>query len=141
MAALAANKTVRITPIGEEGAQLYGAVGFDVIYKGAMLGKTGKYVRPLVAGDEFMGFADSFVDNGAGSSGDEDVKAIQRGKAFGVAVTGATADVVGAPVYAANDNDLTMTPGSNSPVGRLAAFESATDCVVYFEAAVLRGIT
>ena len=48
-----------------------------------------------------------------------------------VAVAGAVQSSVGAPVYASDENTLTMSATSNvGAIGRLAAFRSASDCDV-----------
>lgn len=76
----------------------------------ALLGRSGAYVTNLVAGLEFVGVADEDIDNGSGAAGDKSIRT-RCGSVEERAVTGATSDTkVGARVYAANNNDLSLTP-------------------------------
>ena len=54
----------------------------DIIYEGAAVGDNGSgYMRPLVDGDPFRGFAESKVDNTAvgAAAGDKNVRVIAQG--------------------------------------------------------------
>lgn len=110
-------------------------VATDIIYEGAAVGLDGSgNARPLVAGDQFVGFAESKVDNSAGAAGDKNVRVRERGK-IELSVTGVTAATdVGDSVYASDDDTFTLTPSTNSRIGKVHRFVSGTTVVVKFQA-------
>lgn len=110
-------------------------IASDIIYQGAAVGDNGSgYVRPLVAGDPFRGFAKHKVDNATGSAGDLEVQLLEEG-VVKIPVTGASAVTdVGTRVYASDDDTFTLTEGSNSYMGRVTRWISSTTCEVYFNA-------
>lgn len=55
-------------------------------------------------------------------------------------VTGAGIDAVGKIVYASDDNTLTLTAGTNVPVGYVHRYVSGTTCIVEFRATVERDV-
>ena len=87
------------------------------IYKGALVGLTGGYARPLAAGDAFAGVAYEEADNSSGADGAQAVRVFTRGD-FEHALTGAGVANNGAAVYASADDTLTLTSSGNSLVGR-----------------------
>jgi hypothetical protein len=93
-------------------------VAADVhVHKGALLGlASGGYVRPLSAGDLFVGVAYEEMDNSGGAAGDKSVRIYTLGD-FGHALSGASLSNVGDAVYASADDTLTFTSTSNSYVG------------------------
>lgn len=102
------------------------------IYEGAAIGLTSGYVRGLVAGDMFCGFADRECDNSAGSAGGKNVK-VRRSGYIELAITGASAVTdAGSPVYASADGTFTLTAGSNSYIGTIERWISGTVCIVRF---------
>lgn len=110
-------------------------VANDVIYEGAAVGEDGNgYVRPLVAGDPFMGFAIGTYDNIGKSAGDTLCRFKQKGKIV-LAVAGATAITANdrPPVYAADDDTFTLTATSNSKIGYVSRWISSGLCVVEFD--------
>lgn len=116
-------------------------IASDIIYEGAAVGENGAgYFRPLVAGDPFAGFAQSQADNSAGAAGAINVRVKSRGRVV-LSVTGVTAVTdEGSTVYAADDNDFTLTVGTNTAIGKVVRFISGTTVEVYFEAASFRSI-
>lgn len=108
-------------------------IAADIIYRGAAVGDNGSgYMRPLVAGDPFRGFAESKVDNSDGSAGDANVQLWESG-VIKLPVTGASAVTdVGSRVYASDDDTFTLTEGANSYIGRVTRWISSTTCEVYF---------
>lgn len=116
-------------------------IAADIIYEGAAVGDNASgYARPLVAGDPFLGFAESTVDNSAGAAGDKRVRVRERGKAV-LTVVGATGvGDVGEAVYAADDDTFTLTSTNNTAIGKVARHISGTTCLVYFEALAVRSI-
>lgn len=111
-----------------------GIIADDIVYEGAMVGDNASgYGRPLVAADRFLGHALKKVDNTGGAAGDKNIR-LRTGIYrlccdFAVAITD-----VGALVYASDDATLTLTALSNSYVGRVSRYVSATKAEVEFEA-------
>lgn len=134
MAALAANS---IRTYGDDSAEFmhHGVLTAITIYKGSGVGSSGGYARALVAGDEFLGFAEEKVVN-AGASGSVNIQVKKRGY-IQVAVTGADVTKILDPVYLASDNDFTLTAGANTKVGIVARFVTGTTCLVQFDAGVI----
>jgi hypothetical protein len=113
------------------------------IYEGSFVGiivGTG-YARALVAGDAFAGVCTEAVDNTNGASGDVRVKVKGKCVLSDLAVTGVAAVTdQGATVYFANDNDATLTVGSNSLGGKILRRNSGTACQVLAEALSVRSL-
>lgn len=128
MATLAAGSP-RVFTTGEY--QDYPVVASDIIYEGAIVGLEAgtANARPLQAGDTYLGVAIGTVDNSAGAAGDKKVR-VSTTKPFVMAVTGASATSNTLPVYASDDDTLTLTEGSNSLVGIVLSHVSGTECVV-----------
>lgn len=109
-------------------------IASDIIYEGAAVGDNGAgYARPLVAGDKFLGFAESKVDNSSGSAGDLNVRVHTRGFTS-CAISGAVITDIGQPVYASDDNAFVFTAVSNSIIGRVYRFVSSGVAIVEFTA-------
>ena len=113
----------------------------DIIYDGAAVGENGSgYFRPLVAADNFAGFADEQADNTGGSAGDINVKVKQRG-VVKLSVTGVTAVTdEGSTVYATDDNTFTLTASGASSIGKIVRYVSGTTVMVAFEAVSVRSL-
>lgn len=105
------------------------------IYEGAAVGDDGAgYMRGLVAGDSFRGFAQRQADNSAvATDGAINVKVITEGKAV-MTITGIAITDVGKPVYASADGTFTLTTGSNSKIGWVHRYVKANTCVAAFSA-------
>jgi len=110
-------------------------IATDRIYEGAAVGlDSSGNARPLVAGDRFVGFAESKADNSAGAAGAMRVR-VRRWGLIRLSVTGVTALTdVGSLVYASDDNAFTLTEGSSSLVGRIVRWDVSTYCYVAFNA-------
>jgi len=135
MATLAVNKP---RPYELGSIQEYPMVAADVIYEGAAVGENGAgFARPLVAGDPFLGFAESVVDNSLGAAGDRRVR-VKRFGQVQIPVTGAAAITAndGPVVYASDDDTFTLTAGANSPIGRVSRWVESGVCVVAFDASL-----
>lgn len=87
------------------------------IFKGAFVGLSGGCARGLVAGDAFAGIAYEEADNTSGDDGDLDVRVFTMGD-FEHALGGADVANNLAPIYASDDETITITPTDNSLVGR-----------------------
>jgi hypothetical protein len=116
-------------------------VATDIIYEGAAVGENGSgYFRPLVAADNFAGFAVKKADNSAGIAGAINVKVQQKGR-IQLSVTGVTAVTdEGSNVYATDDNTFTLTSSGASAIGKIIRWISGTSCIVAFEALSVRSI-
>lgn len=108
----------------------YAVVASDKIYEGSLIGLASGYARPLQAGDTFVGVAVETVDNTSGSAGDVKVR-VATTIPFAMPVTGVS-DVtsISLPVYASDDDTLTLTEGSNSLVGIISNYLSGSTCVI-----------
>lgn len=104
-----------------------------VIYKGAALGDSSGYARPLTAGDKFLGFADAKVDNSVngGAAGAKNVDVITEGF-MQVAISGVAITDRGKPVYMSDDATFTLTETSNSLVGFVHRYVSSGYAVIKF---------
>lgn len=116
-------------------------IASDKIFEGSAVGENGSgNMRPLVAGDPFMGFASKSADNSSGSAGDVDVHVRQYG-AVQLTVTGVSAVTdIGKPVYASDDNAFTLTAGVNSLIGSVMRWVTSTTAIVSFQATQIRQI-
>ncbi len=138
MSTLAKNK-VRNYEIGD--LNDLPVIASDVIYEGAAVGENGSgYFRPLVAGDNFAGFATRKADNSLGSAGDINVNVKPKGR-IELDVTGVTAVTdEGSTVYASDDDTFTLSSTNNSAIGKIIRWISGTKCLVKFEAVSFRSI-
>lgn len=110
------------------------AVASDIIYDGSAVGDNASgYGRPLVAGDKFRGFCVKRCDNLGGAAGDLNINVRVRGKVE-LTVSGVAITDVGKAVYASDDNAFTLTETSNSYIGVITRYVSATRVVVAFDA-------
>lgn len=117
--------------------QEYPVIAADIIYEGGVVGENGSgYARPLVAGDPFLGFAESRADNSAGAAGDKNVRVRIRGQVqlpiSGIAITANDRPLV----YASDDDTFTLTAGTNTVIGRVSRWVSSGVAIVEFDALV-----
>lgn len=119
------------------------AIANDIIYDGAAVGESSSTGtgRPLVAGDNFMGFATEQCDNSGGSAGDKRIKVKMRG-VVQLSITGVdNINDFGDNVYATDDDTFTLTASGASSIGKLIRYNAVTGKgLVYFEAACIRSI-
>ncbi len=114
-------------------------IASDIIYEGAAVGVvagTG-HARPLVAGDQFVGFANRKADNSAGAAAAINVEVVKRGQ-LQLAVSGAVITDIGQPVYASDDDTFQFSPVGGSFVGVVKRFVSSGIVIVEFDVGVLR---
>ena len=109
--------------------------GSTKIYEGAAVGDDAAgYMRGLVAGDPFRGFALRQADNsGSATNGAINVTVVTEGKAA-VTITGIAITDVGKPVYASDDGTFTLTTGTNTKIGWVHRFVGTNKCIVAFSA-------
>lgn len=103
------------------------------IYEGAAVGDDAAgYMRGLVAGDPFRGFAQRQADNsGSAVDGAINVKVITDGKVE-LTITGVAITDVGKAVYASADGTFTLTEGSNSHIGYVYRYVGSNTAIVCF---------
>lgn len=131
MTTLAADKP-RVLEIGD--LNDIAVIASDIIYEGAAVGDNGSgLARPLVAGDIFLGFATKKADNSAGAASAITVNVQQRGR-MQLPIGSLAATDLGKPIYASDDDTFTLTPGSNSHIGRCIRFVSSGVGIVEFDA-------
>ena len=105
------------------------------IFKGSLLGLTsGSYLRPLTAGDLFVGIAFEEMDNTGGANGDLSSRVYTLGD-FGLTLTGAAITDIGRPVFASADDTLTFSADGNSYVGRVQDVVASNEIVLRIDPA------
>jgi hypothetical protein len=94
--------------------------GGSLIYRGALVGldRSIGYARPLQATDLFQGIAYEKCNNAAGANGDREVTLFTQGD-FEFALTGAARTHIGRPVFATDDNTLTLAGAAAAYVGQI----------------------
>jgi len=105
--------------------------GSTIIYEGAAVGLSSGYARGLVAGDDFMGFAERQADNSSGANGAINCRVISKGLVE-LTISGVAVTDVGQPVYASADGTFTLTQESNSYIGKVYRYVKTNTAVVAF---------
>lgn len=110
-------------------------IASDIIFEGAAVGESSSTgnARPLVAADDFMGFAFRKADNSAGAAGAINVELVVKGLTELPITSVATADL-GATVYASDDDTFTLSSTGNTPIGKVAEIVATGIARVAFEA-------
>ena len=102
------------------------------IYEGAAVGETAGYMRGLVAGDVFVGFASGKADNSAvATDGAINVRVWNKGRKL-ITLTGVAVTDIGAKVYADADDSFTLASSGASVVGHVIRYVAANTCVIEF---------
>lgn len=141
MATLAVDKQ-RVFELDDISTSEIPAIATDIIYNGAAVGESSSTGtgRPLVAGDNFLGFCVERCDNSAGAASAKNIKVRDKGVVkLSVATVSSTADV-GDTVYASDDDTFTKASTSNTSIGKIVRWISGTTCMVAFEATYKRSI-
>ncbi|MDX2199257.1 MAG: hypothetical protein SF069_09850 [Phycisphaerae bacterium] len=98
------------------------------IFKGSYVGRnrTTGFMRPLVAGDDFVGVAYRAADNtvAGATAGGLDARVLQSADIVAT-VSGVAAGDIGREVYATDDETLSLTGADSSFVGRIVALAGA----------------
>lgn len=118
-------------------------IASDTVYLGAAVGESSSTGtgRPLVAGDNFMGFCIETCINETGAAAAKNIKVLKTGKAWLTVTNGDNINDYGDTVYASDDATFTMASTSNSSIGKLIRYDSGTSkCLVQFEAVAARSI-
>jgi hypothetical protein len=119
------------------------AIATDIIYNGAAVGESSSAGtgRPLVAGDNFLGFCVEQCDNSTGAAGAKLIKVLTTGVAWLTVANIDNIDDLGVTVYASDDDTFTTTSTSNSAIGKVKRYDSATGkALVAFESVTNRSI-
>lgn len=104
------------------------------VFEGGAVSSVIGYVKPLVTGESFRGFAIEEVNN-AGANGDRDVLVRPEGEVE-ITVEGVDGvDDEGKTVHASDDGTFTLTVGSNVPIGKVSRHVEGERCFVFFQAA------
>lgn len=102
------------------------------IYEGAAVGENGGYMRGLVAGDVFVGFASGKADNSAvATDGAINVRVLNKGRKQ-ITLTGVAVTDIGAKVYADADDSFTLTSSGASVCGHVTRYVAANTCIIEF---------
>ena len=128
-----ATDAVRTWEVGD--VEEYGVIASDIIYGGAAVGDNGNgYARPLVAGDPFLGFAESRADNSAtATDGYINVRVKTKGKIY-LPINSLAITDRGKSVYASDDNTFTLTKGANTYIGYVERYVASGYGIVVFDA-------
>jgi hypothetical protein len=102
-------------------------------YEGAMGGYSAGYVRPLAAGDMFLGHFYAEKSNAAGASGDVSVRLRQGRYRAQVTIASVAITDVGKPVYASADNAYSLTATGYSRVGTVVRYVTTNTAIVEFD--------
>lgn len=114
-------------------------IAADTVYAHAAVGESASTGtgRPLVAADNFLGFAIEKCANETGAASAKNIKVRTRGTVR-LAVTGVSSTAnVGDDVYASDDDTFTTTATGNSWIGKVLRWETSTTCLVYFQGTIL----
>lgn len=109
-------------------------IASEIIYDWAAIGivKATGHTRPLVAGDQFAGFAtEGKHDNSAGAAAAINAKMYRKGFVQ-LPISGAVITDVGQFVYASDDDTFIFTAPSNSLIGKIKRFVSSGVAIVEF---------
>jgi hypothetical protein len=111
-----------------------GVKASTTIFEGSAVGidAASGYARQLVAGDQFVGFAQGKADNSGGGNGAIDVKIQSRGYVT-ASLTVAVTDI-GKPIYMSDGDTFSLTQSTNSHVGVVHRFVDTSTCIVAFDA-------
>ena len=100
----------------------------STIYRGDAVGVTSGYCRQLVAGDQFVGFAQAKAV-GTASDGGVNVNLLKEGMVE-LSITSIAVTDIGKAVFASDSNTFTLTGTSNSKIGYVRRWVSTGVAVV-----------
>ncbi len=119
-------------------------IASDIVYEGSAVGlNSSGYARPLVAGDPFVGFAETKADNSAGSAGAINVR-VRKSGIVKLSITSAALTDFGKTVYASDDDTFTYLPAAGGPsqnyseIGTVIRYVSSGVVEVMFDAGALK---
>ena len=141
MATLAVDKQ-RVFELDDLSTNEVPIIANDTVFNGAAVGESSSTGtgRPLVANDNFLGFAIERCVNEGGSASAKLIKVRDKGVVkLSVTSVSSTADV-GDTVYASDDDTFTKASTGNTAIGKIIRWISGTTCMVAFEATYKRSI-
>ena len=105
--------------------------GSTKIYRGALVGldRSSGYVRALNSSDQFQGLAYEQCENSSGSNGDREVIIFTQGD-FEFTLSGIAKTDIGRPIFASDDNTLTLSGGSASYIGVIVDVPTSGTAIV-----------
>ncbi len=132
MAALTADR--QVATAASQLLREYSVAAAETIYKGAFVGlNPAGYAKPFVPGDLLVGIAYEQKDNASGAAGALKVRVITEGDAQLTLASVALTDV-GKPVYATDDNTISLTGHPDAYVGRIINYVTTNTCLVRLKA-------
>jgi hypothetical protein len=132
MAQLTANSPQVYTPPMVTSNSLPVAASTEIFLGSAVgLNTSTGYVRPLTAGDVFVGFAEQHVNNSAGAAGAMNVPLMREGR-IQLAVSGAAVTDLNKAVYASDGATFTYTASGNTRIGTVVRWVSTGVVIVEF---------
>lgn len=122
-----------VRAFGLGAVQEYPVIGSDIIYANAAVGlvDASGLARPLVGGDQFVGFAEARADNSGGAASAINVR-VQRRGIVQLSVSGAVITDIHQPVYATDDDTFVFNPVGGSFIGRVVRWVEAGVVIVEF---------
>ena len=102
------------------------------LYRGSMAFGDAAGRATTVLGGKFLGHVVAEADNSNGGAGDINVVLYGGRYRLQVPLTGVALTSIGSQVFASDDNTLTLTPGSNTMVGRVVRYVSTGVAIVEF---------
>ncbi len=119
-------------------------IASDTVFAGAAVGESSSTGtgRPLVAGDNFLGFCVENCANETGSASAKRIKLRPKGRVWLTVTNGDNINDYGDTVYASDDDTFTMASTSNSAIGKLVRYDASRtpSCLVAFESLAERSI-
>jgi hypothetical protein len=114
------------------------AIASDIIYAGAAVGESSSAGtgRPLVAGDNFLGFCIETCDNSAGAAAAKLIKVYTEGDVWLTVTNIDNIDDLGVTVYASDDAVFTTTATGNTAIGKVKRYDATRThkALVHFQA-------
>lgn len=119
-------------------------IAADTVFEGAVVGESSSAGtgRPLVAGDNFLGFCQENCNNEGGAAAAKMIKVLSSGYVWLTVTNGDNIDDRDVTVYASDDSTFTTASTGNSAIGKLRRYDATRTqkCLVYFESANRRSI-
>lgn len=119
-------------------------IAADTVYAGAAVGESSSTGtgRPLVAADNFMGFAVETCANEGGAAAAKNIKVRPKGRVWLTVTNGDNINDFSDTVYASDDTTFTMASTGNTAIGKLVRYDATRtpSCLVAFEALAERSI-
>lgn len=115
----------------------YPVAASTTLYKAAMISVVAGYAQALTDGTRFDGHAVAKANNSSGSAGDIEVEVLTGKYLLEVTLDNVNRYMVGAFVYAVDDNTYTLAP-MMTPVGRVKQYVSTDKAIVEFDTNISR---